>query len=1098
MVVNDEANGSVKPRSRRTRPPAVRPFFRFNHFLPTFLRSEKTRLVVLTAVVTTVLNALVYVVFVTPVSTVVSEIAKEGTEYFFKKHNLFDLKPEITHRSVEAPNLLMPQTRGALKSIFDNEASFENDDEHDGVNVEFTIEAPNDSCTLQKFEPRTSPEGLLPLMHVNESKTEAVRDTRFWHIDFFPKNVKLTARYRTSCTIYLPISSLQIRMLERRGFPKQLSKPTSELMRGAAYQAVEDRTASMQSNFYVYSDADSGLNHALSSRTILIRAADCDAIIRQGVFNVTTVNKGLHIQDDLISWLSITTDEQFISAQKAGLNFSATIDSIPFNLNGSDSLNEFHRLQTALNQGQVRHFTQDEFLQTVQLSVAPEIVNAWLKCVTQPAVGLSCSISANNDHLLTFEARWLPNSITDYPPTVLPGGFQVSPGATFTGTGFADGSEIQMAGSSVILNRPGSDAVTILLNTSKGSCQENIAALQPPPPPVLQSPPLELKRFTAQGAADHWPVVQLQVPSGYKIISGGAVDHYPHWGNMLTCSYTTDGRTWIAKGKDHGVSEPAPIEADVIALFDPNDLWDVTYQSAIVGPAEHPAGTVSLPPGYTLTGGGACANWSTAGSFLTASYPHDSATWFAESKDHYAPEAVTLTIIVIGIRPRNLVSMPDVRIFSSTSAVADIPSTSVAVDSSYLMLGGGCQVLWTEPGNLLTACLPTDLATWSAASKDHMVASPARIVAYAIGIKPLPPAACTYAFSPNAMLSLPPQASTVTLNLVTSAGCTWGIDSAPLWASILSAGPLTASGTISVSFKDNLAGSQRTGTITAGGQTLVVIQEGLACGPFKLDQTVMSFSSTGDRGSVSVVGQDGCPWTISNLPTWITPLSGSSGVGPGTFTFQVAPLQAQTRSATFLVAGLSITVTQNGIQPDFSIGPPVGAPTSASVSAGQDTTYSQDMIPAGGFLGQITLTCAGAPRQATCVPSSPLLTVQDSSTLLFTLHVTTTKGSLSPPSTIRWSRPKIRLWMGPFCLAIFLLIAIDLIRGTRRPKFIPAWATIVVLLTCLGFFTAACGRSSNDRTPPAITGTPPGNYGLTVTAKSGNISHTSTVTLIVN
>src|SRR3979490_1336134 len=113
---------------------------------------------------------------------------------------------------------------------------------------------------------------------------------------------------------------------------------------------------------------------------------------------------------------------------------------------------------------------------------------------------------------------------------------------------------------------------------------------------------------------------------------------------MLTCSYTTDDRTWIARGKDHEYVDPASIEADVIALYDPNDLWEVTIQSTIVGPAEHPAGTASLPPGYTLTGGGACANWSTAGSFLTALYPQDSATWFAESKDHVAPESVTLTI----------------------------------------------------------------------------------------------------------------------------------------------------------------------------------------------------------------------------------------------------------------------------------------------------------------------------------------------------------------------------------------------------------------------------------------------------------------------
>jgi hypothetical protein len=283
----------------------------------------------------------------------------------------------------------------------------------------------------------------------------------------------------------------------------------------------------------------------------------------------------------------------------------------------------------------------------VELSASPAIVQAWVTCLGIEARGLSCSYTQNGDHIFTFTARWAPNSITDLPLLVTAGGFQVSAGATFSGVGFPDGSQIQLSGTSVILNRPGTEAVTVVLNTTKGRCEVNIPAVVPPPPPTPPvPPPLTLRLFTVQGARANWPQATLTVPSGYKIISGGARDNWTGWGNMLTASYPKDLSTWIASGKDHVVSDLSTINVWAIAVFDPEDKWQVSIQSSTSAVAQHPTGTATVPNGFTLTGGGAFAHWNTqccGGSLLTASYPQDSKTWIAASKDHFVPEAVALT-----------------------------------------------------------------------------------------------------------------------------------------------------------------------------------------------------------------------------------------------------------------------------------------------------------------------------------------------------------------------------------------------------------------------------------------------------------------------
>jgi hypothetical protein len=245
---------------------------------------------------------------------------------------------------------------------------------------------------------------------------------------------------------------------------------------------------------------------------------------------------------------------------------------------------------------------------------------------------------------------------------------------------------------------------------------------------------LNVQLFTATSGSMAHPSVELTLPAGYKIIGGGAFDHWSGSGNLLTASYPKSLNTWAVAGKDHELSSPAPITAYAIALYDPNNEWDVTIKQQTSDPAPHPTQVAVLPPGYVLTGGGAFVNWHGAGNLLTASFPSSDNSWEARSKDHDISDPAQITAYAIGIRPRTTANHVKHIIKSAKGAVAAHPSATVCLDPGWTLSGGGALDQWTGAGNLLTASYPNGTC-WNAAGKDHVDPSPAAITAYVIGIQ---------------------------------------------------------------------------------------------------------------------------------------------------------------------------------------------------------------------------------------------------------------------------------------------------------------------------------------------------------------------------
>jgi len=164
--------------------------------------------------------------------------------------------------------------------------------------------------------------------------------------------------------------------------------------------------------------------------------------------------------------------------------------------------------------------------------------------------------------------------------------------------------------------------------------------------------------------------------------------------------------------------------------------------------------------------------------------------------------------------------------------------------------------------------------------------------------------------------------------------------------------------------------------------------------------------------------------------------------------------------------------------------------TTAVIKAGQTATYVLQVSPLGGFNGNVTLSCGGAPAPSTCGVSPSAVPPNGSSSYGFTVTITGTSVAgieptayepIMPPS---WpARP-----LGFVVLACVVLFVPGIVKSHGRKRLLlPALA--VLLLAVL----AACGGSSGTTTPPQ-----PVNAMITVTGNSGGANRAVQLSLTIN
>jgi Beta-propeller repeat/Abnormal spindle-like microcephaly-assoc'd, ASPM-SPD-2-Hydin len=240
-----------------------------------------------------------------------------------------------------------------------------------------------------------------------------------------------------------------------------------------------------------------------------------------------------------------------------------------------------------------------------------------------------------------------------------------------------------------------------------------------------------------------------------------------------------------------------------------------------------------------------------------------------------------------------------------------------------------------------------------------------------------------------------------------------------------------------------------------------------------------------------------------------------SGSGQAACTFDPASISAGGGSSTLTVSNLasmnanSLTLTVTGTGgtqtasislsiefADFSL---AASPSSVTVTAGQTGDYQLSLGPMNGFNFPVSASCSGAPPGATCSLSPAAVTLNGKAASTIQVSVATAVAGAAPASrglpTLPGSKSR-PAWVG---LALVVLVLLDLAGSRQRGPLSRSLGKRALSFAMIAMLLSACGGGGGgiDRVPPPSQG-PAKTYVITLTAKSGTLSHAATVSLNLN
>ena len=285
------------------------------------------------------------------------------------------------------------------------------------------------------------------------------------------------------------------------------------------------------------------------------------------------------------------------------------------------------------------------------------------------------------------------------------------------------------------------------------------------------------------------------------------------------------------------------------------------------------------------------------------------------------------------------------------------------------------------------------------------------------------------------------------------------------------------------------AGNQATFTYTVTnlGPDLannITLTDNLSASSTGLPLTFVSASTTAGTcggGSTNAIVSCSLPslqsGSTATITIVVTPTPSSSGG------------QASFNGGTVQVSGPgNIVLAQTSVpaqMSDFSL---TVTPSNGSVAAaGATATYQVQLNPLPVYTFPIALACTGLPAGSSCnFTTNPVTLLGPGSS---TLNIPTTARPVVTPAASLLTRHFYAMWLTIPGLSLLVVG----VRGDRRRKRITGMVSLCVLFVLL-LLLPACSKSTTQ-TP--VSGTPPGNYTITVSASSGSDTKSQTITLSV-
>jgi hypothetical protein len=173
---------------------------------------------------------------------------------------------------------------------------------------------------------------------------------------------------------------------------------------------------------------------------------------------------------------------------------------------------------------------------------------------------------------------------------------------------------------------------------------------------------------------------------------------------------------------------------------------------------------------------------------------------------------------------------------------------------------------------------------------------------------------CVAAYSPSSLF-FPLNGGSGSVNVSSANACSWEVSTTDAWISITSAGIGSGNDVVTFEIRENFTASARTGTLSIGGKSVTIVQDG-GLGEdcqYSISPAFTSFSASGGTGTIQVFAAERCAWQATASQSWITITSAGIGIGNGTVNYSVGANPGPSgRAGTITVAGQTFAVKQKG------------------------------------------------------------------------------------------------------------------------------------------------------------------------------------------